>query len=38
MSLDYFYYEDDSDPITLGDCVSDNTKDIEQETVNKIGV
>lgn len=36
MSLDYFYYEDDSDPITLGDCVLDNTKDIEQETVNKI--
>lgn len=35
MSLDYCYYEDGSDPITLGDCVSDN-KNIEQETVNKI--
>lgn len=36
LSLDHFYYEDDSDPITLEDCVSDDTKDTEKETVNKI--
>lgn len=36
LSLDYFYYEDYSDSFTLGDCVSDDTKNIEQEALNKI--
>lgn len=36
LSLDYVYYADDDTPYTLGDIVQDDTKNVEQSTLDKI--